>query len=56
MKEIKKNMVNSNFTLQNAKNALQNQKHFSPAACYKPCFAREILAKLLCDDNSNAEY
>ena len=52
----KKNMVNSNFTSQNAKIALKNQKYFSPAACYKPRFAREILAKLLCDDNSNAEY
>ena len=27
---------------------------FSPAVGYKPRFAGEIIAKLLCDDNSNA--
>ena len=54
MKEIK-NFVNSNFTSQNAKIVSQNQKDFSLAAGYRPCFAREIIAKLLCEDNSNAE-
>ena len=50
----KKNIVNSNFTSQNAKIALQNQNIFSPAAGYKPRFARETIAKLLCDDKSKA--
>ena len=50
MKEIKK-IVNSNFTTQNAKFASQNQKK----AGHKPRFARENIAKLLCDDNSNAD-
>ena len=27
---------------------------FSPAVGYKPHFAQEIIAKLLCDDNLNA--
>ena len=45
---------NKNFTSQNAKIASQNQKNFSPAGGYKPHFAREIIAKLLFDDNSNA--
>ena len=44
-----------NFTSQNAKIALQNQKTFLPVAgYYKPCLAQEFLVKLLCDDNSNA--
>ena len=51
----KKNTVNSNFTLQNAKIGQQNQKNFSPAVGYKPRLAWEIIAKLLCDDNSNTE-
>ena len=51
----KKNIFNSNFTSQNAKIALQNQKKFLPATGYKPHFTREIIAKLLCDDNSNAD-
>ena len=29
------------------------KKKLLPAAGYKPCLAREIIAKLLCDDNSN---
>ena len=28
---------------------------FSLAVGYRPCFAQKIIAKLLCDDNSNAE-
>ena len=51
------NKKTSNFTSQNAKIVLQNQKKKKkklPAAGYKPRFAREIIAKLLCDDNSNA--
>ena len=52
---MKENIVNSNLTLQNAKIALQNKKKFSPVAGYKPCFIQEIIAKLLCDENSNAE-
>ena len=51
----KKKIVNSNFTTQNAKFASQNQKNLSPAAGHKPRFARENIAKLLCDDNSNAD-
>ena len=35
--------------------ASQNQKICSPAVGHKPRFAREIIAKLLCDDNLNAE-
>ena len=30
------------------------KKFFLPVAGYKPHFAREIIVKLLCDDNSNA--
>ena len=52
MKETK-NIVNSNFTSQKAKIASQNQKIFS--AGYKPPFAQEIITKLLCEDNSNAD-
>ena len=55
MKEIKKNIVNANFTSENAKIAFQNQNFFLPAAGYKPCLLWEIIAKLLCHDNSNAE-
>ena len=55
MKEIKKH-CHSNFTLQKAKIAPQNQNIFLPTAGYKPRFAQEIIAKLLCDDNSNAVY
>ena len=51
----KKNTVNSNFTLQNAKIGQQIQKKNFPAVGYKPRFAWEIIAKLLCDDNLNAE-
>ena len=54
IKEIK-NIVNSNITSQNAKIASQNQNFFLPAAGYIPCFAEEIIAELLCDDNSNTE-
>ena len=54
MKEIK-NIVNSSFTSQNAEIASENQKKVSPATGYKPHFAWEIIAKLLWDDNSNAE-
>ena len=54
MKEIK-DFANSNFISQNAKIVSLNQKIFSLAAGYRPCFAQEIIAKLLCDDNSNAE-
>ena len=44
-----------NFTSQNAKIAMQNQKIFLPVAgYYKPCFVQEFIVKLLCDDNSNA--
>ena len=53
MKETK-NIVNSNFTSQKAKIAPQNQKIFS--AGYKPPFAQEIITKLLCEDNSNADW
>ena len=35
--------------------ASQNQKICSPAVGHKPRFAREFIAKLLCDDNLNAE-
>ena len=52
MKETK-NIVNSNFTSQKAKIASQNQKIFS--AGYKPPFAQEIITKLLCEDNLNAD-
>ena len=52
--EGKKNIANSNFTLQNAKIASQNQKIFLPVAGCKPCFTWEIIKKLVCDDNSNA--
>ena len=52
MKEIK-NIVNSDFTSQNVKIASQNQKFFSPVAGYKPRFTREIIVKLLSDDNLN---
>ena len=31
------------------------KKNFLPAAGCKSRFARETIAKLLCDDNSNAE-
>ena len=41
--------------MQNAKIASQNQKTFSPEAGYKPHFAQKIIAKLLCDNNSNAD-
>ena len=51
----KKNIVNANFTSENAKIAFQNQNFFLPAAGYKPCLLWEIIAKLLCHDNSNAE-
>ena len=54
MKEIE-NFANSNFLSQNAKIVSLNQKIFSLTAGYRPCFAQEIIAKLLCDDNSNAE-
>ena len=54
MKEIK-NIINSNFTSQNAKIGSQNQNFFLPAAGYIPRFAEEIIAKLLCDENSNTE-
>ena len=54
MKEIK-NITNSDFALQNAKIVSQNQNIFSPSAGYKPRFAREIIAKLLCDDKSKAD-
>ena len=30
------------------------KKIFSPVAGYKPCFAREIIAKLLCDNHLTA--
>ena len=36
-------------------NCFAKSKKFSPAAGYKSCFTREIIAKLLCDDNSNTD-
>ena len=52
----KKNLVNLNFTSQNAKTASQNQQIFSPPASYKPRFAWEIFGKLFCVDNSNTAF
>ena len=35
--------------------ASQNQKSFLPSSGYKPRFAQQIIAKLLCDNNLNAD-
>ena len=37
-------------------NCLAKSKTLLPAADYLPCFAQEIIAKLLCDDNSNTIF
>ena len=52
MKEIKKLQTLHRKTLKLFRK-IKKKQHL-PAAGYKPRFAREIIAKLLCDDNSNA--
>ena len=53
--ERNKKTLLTQTTSQNAKIASQNQKKNSPVAGYKSCFTQEIIAKLLCDNNLNAD-
>ena len=54
--ERNKKTLLTQTTSQNAKIASQNQKKKnSPVAGYKSRFTQEIIAKLLCDNNLNAD-
>ena len=54
MKEIKKTLLTQTLH-RKMLIASQNQKSFLPSSGYKPRFAQQIIAKLLCDNNLNAD-
>ena len=55
MKEIKKTLLTQTLHRKTLKLLCKIKKNFQPAAGYKPRFPWKIIAKLLCDDNLNAD-